>query len=135
MSLTDISTYVVNDEGLPDLDPLFAVVTDEHQVKAEHVARRLETDLATLEDDPEYGYNLARRLSQRADDAFTFQVTSKVAAQAKLEEGVLSAAVTADTSTPGVVGLGVSMRDRSGPLSFDLTIDKVTAAVFLGRVE
>ena len=131
--MTDISTYALNDEGQPDLDPTFSPISG-RRVTAEHIARRLETDLGAIEEDPHYGYNLARQVSRRLDGAALFEIRSGIIGRCLLEEGVVGADVTLTPLGAGGFRVGIALTDEDGTFSFDLEIDQVTGAVMLGEV-
>jgi hypothetical protein len=128
---TDISTYKLNEEGQPDLDPTFAIIAG-RRVTAEHIARRIETDLGAIEEDPSYGFNLARQVSRRMSAAVEFEIRSGIIGQCLLEEGVESAEVQLIVRTGGWL-ITIELTDADGPFAFELEIDAVTGSVLLGK--
>ena len=103
----------------------------------EHIARRLETDLGAIEEDPRYGYNLAAQASRRignAAGASAFEIRSGIIGQCLLEKGVVGADVTLTPLGEGGFRVAIELTDEDGTFPFDLEIDKVTGAVMLGKV-
>lgn len=132
IELTDISTYRVNDEGVPDLDPTFTIISG-RQVRAEHVARRLETDTGALEKDPAYGFNITRRLGQRTSSRTLVEIQQGVEAQCLEEETIATArCVATEDATTKAITLRIHLTDDEGPWDFVLAIGDVTVEILRG---
>lgn len=135
---SDVSTFVVNPDGVLDLDPTFTIITGT-QVLAEACARRLMTERGTLAYDESYGLDLrdwlqmavsASSESSRSAPSI-FALKASIEAECTKDERVESA--TADVvynRSTEVVTIRVGIIPVTGVrFRLVLTIDAVTAAV------
>lgn len=130
----DVSTFVLNPDGLYDLDPTFTV-TSGRSVVAEQIARRLVTTRGGLSYDPDFGTDLRDWIG--ADFPITgsgpnlFALTSAVERECEKDERVAaaSASATYDASTRAVsVAVGVDLLSGES-FSLVLSVTAVSASV------
>ena len=84
---TDLSTFAGGPGAEPDLDPMFEVI-EGPRVVLENCARRLMTDNGSLEDAPEYGYNLTNQVGRRMSPVAKLRMGADIEAELIKEDGV-----------------------------------------------
>ena len=123
---TDVSTYVVNDEGEPDLDPSFGIISGGAAV-AECQARRLETPNGSLPWDTDAGYDLLRLVN--AADVSPLIVQSSVDVEMRKDERVDDVDVTATKGPAGVVSIAVAGSGGAGPFALVVQPPNLSTAI------
>ena len=133
---TDVDTFLLNDEGVTDLDPNFGLLNGPKAI-AQSVARLWLSDPGSLITNEAAGRNIRNLLSAEFDDRpeSLAHVRALLAAEARREERVEDIAVdlTFDTANESLkVSATIQPADPSiTPFSFVLTISKVTSATIL----
>lgn len=118
--MDDISTF-------PDLDPNFTEISGTRAV-AEVLARGLmmpHSRLIEINDEPRAGRDLRRHLSKRYDARTPFLIRQDVAAEAKLDERVLSVETTVDGSevlTTGKLRVRILGQTADGPFELEVSV-------------
>lgn len=122
--MEDISTF-------PDLDPNFKAIGGTRAI-AEVLARGLMMPhgrLAELHDEKRAGRDLRRHLSRRFDARTPFLIRQDVAAEAKLDERILSVNTEVDGSNVLATGkfrVRISGTSTIGPFQFEVDVSKLT---------
>lgn len=125
----DISTPT-DDEGLPDLDPFFRVVTGRKRL-AQALARRLSTpqgDLARIGDDPTYGYDLRALLNDTIPESRLPMIAARVTREIEADECVDAADVTV-TLDGTALRVTCLVSTAEGPLRLVLAVTAVTVEI------
>ncbi len=120
----DVNTPIV--DGIPDLDPAFALVSGRLAL-VQAIARRLTTrqgELAWIGDDPVYGEDLRELLGEDATPRASFRAAQRIQAQCLADERVLSARAEV-TITQGRLVATVQLTDADGPFRLTLAITAV----------
>ena len=127
MSTLDETTDFARPGG--DLSPDLRMVSGIEALQGRLLAR-YQTDYASWEEDPEFGYNLTKRLNDIVDDPS--RIESRAAEEALKDEQVseAEATVTYDEETE-TQSITISGESEVGPFDFTLTPDKLTAELFL----
>lgn len=94
---TDVSTYLLNDDGVPDLDPQFALI-DGERVVAEQVLRAWETPRGSLVWYRSVGGSLPHMLGKRTSTTSLLEKRGELAAQAEAHDAVFAADVELDAT-------------------------------------
>ena len=102
-----------------------------NQCVAEAVLRRWTTSQGQLIDDPTYGYNLTDLISDDLSDRDTAYAQQQAAAQAQLDQRVLSAQVTLSLSAQGVLNVNAIITTATGPFTLVASISNVTTQLLL----
>lgn len=113
--------------GFAYLSPLFGLASGRVNL-ANALARRLTTPAGTLDDHPEYGYDIRQFLNDDFTPTKAAAVRASVKAQCELDERVQS--VRVDFSiVQGIATLRLSVEDDDGPFDLVLRVDGVSAAL------
>lgn len=127
---SDVSTFVLNDEGVADLDPYFRVITG-FRVVAEAVARRWTSPKGSLWWDPDAGQDVRDRLNAKLDPSQVDELAASLAAEAEKDERVqrCSVLVTYEQAAKRLrIRAAITLSDAES-FQFVMSIDAVTAAV------
>jgi hypothetical protein len=127
---TDVSSFVLNDEGAMDLDPYFAEITGA-RVIAEAVARRWTSEKGSHFWDPDCGEDVRAYLNARFDPTSITDMEASLAAEAEKDERVARCAVLV-TYEQGSKRLRIrgAITPAVGPsFQFVMPVDAVTSAV------
>lgn len=134
----DVDTFLINVDGVPDLDPNFTLINGPKAV-AQSVARYWLSDNGSLITNEAAGTNIRDLLSAEFDarpDAVSF-VKALLASEARRDERVEDIAITLtlDAQMLTIQAIVTSANPADSPFSFVLTIDKVTKATILEVAE
>lgn len=127
---SDVSSFVVNDEGVADLDPYFRIITGP-RVVAEAVARRWTSPHGSLFWDPDAGQDVRDRLNAKLDPSQLDELAASLAAEAEKDERVLRCGVlvTYEQASKRLrIRAAITLSDADS-FEFVMSIDAVTAAV------
>lgn len=132
----DISTFVLNDEGVSDLDPFFVEISGA-RVIAEAVARRWTSAKGSMFWDEDAGEDVRAYLNAKLDPAKLADIEATLSAEALKDERVARCAVLV-TYNQGTKHLRIrgTITPSEGPaFQFVLSIDAVTATTLGLEVE
>lgn len=101
------------------------------QCVAEAILRRWTTSPGQLIDDPTYGYNLNDLVSDDLSPADLSYAQQQAAAQAELDERVLSCTVVLALSAIGSLSVNAQVVTAAGPFSLVLEVSAVTGLKLL----
>lgn len=126
---TDVSTFVLNDDGELDLDPYFRKISG-NRVVAEAVARRWTMSKGSMFWDADAGEDIREKLKAKLDEATIEEMQASLAGEAMKDERVLTATVlvTFDVSRQKL-RIRCSIVTAQGPFEFVMGISTVTAEV------
>jgi len=125
---SDVSTFVLNDEGDFDLDPYFREISG-LRVVAEAVARRWTSPKGSLFWDPDACEDVTAYLNAKFEPDRIDDLQSALAAEAQKDERVQSASVlvTYEHATKRLRVRGALTPSTGETFQFVLSIDGVTA--------
>jgi hypothetical protein len=127
---TDVSTFVINDEGVNDLDPFFREISG-LRVIAEAVARRWTSEKGSMFWDPDAGENVRNYLNAKFDPSNIVDLQASLAHEAEKDERVANCAVLV-TYEQAIKRLRIRGRitPSDGPVfEFVMPVDSVTGEV------
>jgi len=122
---TDINTPITN--GVPDLDPMFTLVSGRTAL-VQALARRLTTTHGMLEwigDDPEYRHDVREYLGEDVGPRAEFVIASRVQAECLKDERVRDVDVTVAIADRGLT-VGVRVASTQGAVRLVLAVSAVT---------
>lgn len=102
-----------------------------NQVVAEAILRRWTTSQGQLIDDPNYGYNLTDLISDDLSARDIAYAQQQAAAQAQLDQRVLSATVAISLSVQGVLSVNATIQTANGPFSMVVSVSNVSTSLLL----
>ena len=111
-----------------DLDPSGKTVSG-RRLLAEAIVRRLTTPRGRLIDDANYGFDLTGYLNADVVPRDTAEVKALAEAECLKDERVVSANVTSQVNTGGVLVVTILIQDAAGPFPLVLSIAGVTATL------
>lgn len=132
---SDVSCFVVNEDGLPDLDPNFRLIDGPRSI-VESVAKMWTTQRGTLITNTSRGIDVREWLSSEIDPtpAGLAPLVQDLTAEALRDERVrrISVRITVDELAESMRIEGeIDPADESGPFAYVLEIDKVTPKILL----
>lgn len=101
------------------------------QCVAEAILRRWSTGAGQLIDDPTYGYNLTDLINAELSTADIFYAQQQAAAQAQLDERVLSCTCTITLPASGTLTVNAVVVTSAGPFTLVATISSVSTSLLL----
>lgn len=110
----DVSTYLLNDDGEPDLDPTFTLMSGE-RVVAEAVLRRWEDHGA-----------LRELLSKRVSTNDLLELRGAMAAEAERDERVFAARVELEATGDRSLGISAEIDTADGTFELVAAVSDVT---------
>jgi hypothetical protein len=121
---TDWSTFV---DGVPDLDPTFATLTDPQRELSEHFARRLTTRRGSFSDDPDAGTDVRQYCQARMSPLKLAQMRQAVESECLKDErcSTVTATVTFEQAASRT-RIQVSGEGSAGRFAFVLSADQMT---------
>lgn len=111
---TDISTQVLNEDGLPDLDPFFRKISGQQAV-AESVLRKIEPILL-------------QEIDGDHDVASLFHLNARIAAAAQEDERVADTTITVTLGTDEILRFEGQIYTAEGPFDFTGFLDDAMIA-------
>lgn len=129
--MTDYGTDIAMTADATDIDPAFGLVSG-RRCLAEAVARRYQTPLGRLLDDPDYGFDLAGEIHDDLGPADVGRISSQAAAESDKDQRVVSTEAEA-TFLRGVLTLAAVINDGQGPFSLVLGVSGVTVSLLQVR--
>ncbi len=130
-SAPNLADYGSDLYGIDDLDELARVVTGV-EVLRQALARRLMTPRGWLIDDPNYGLDVRRYLSDSIDAAKLMQIQGAVRSEVLKDPRVLTCSVVATMSgsfSARAVTLRIDGESRQGPYDLVVDVSKVSATL------
>lgn len=121
-----MTDFGVDLAALPDLDPLFSLVSG-RAVLLEAIARRLRTPRGALFYDPEYGLDLTGYVNESLSRADALALEAALAAECRKDERIRAAGASV-AFEPATRTLRITVRlfDDAGPFELVLSVDRVT---------
>lgn len=105
-----------------------AIMVSGNRVVAEDIARRLQTALGQLIDDPTYGFDLTEELNDDIDTASIARIAGMVNAECLKVEAVAAASSTVVMSGTVMV-VTILVTTASGPFTMVLSVSGVTVSL------
>lgn len=124
---SDITTFV---DGVPDLDPLFGVISGQQTVQ-EVCARRLMTPNGSLDNYPSFGFDIRVYLNARMSPLKKARLKQGIEAELRKEQRVISATVQSNTIDAAnlTMRLVISITLSTGKFTLTLGVDQVTVKI------
>lgn len=122
----DVSTFVVNDEGEPDLDPNFTEIEGSLGL-VERVARRWSMERGELFYDEEAGEDVRNRVNAKMTDDARWRMQTGLEDEARKEDGVRDCQVFIESPTSDDLNIYAAIFPFVGaPLAFVFDATKLT---------
>ena len=128
MTVADLTDFGVDIGGWQSLAPVWPLASGRLNL-CYAIARRLTTPLGTLDDHPEYGYDVRALLNWGFSPAELAAAQASIQAQCLEDERVQDATVSIALPTDGRMTITIALEDATGPFDLVLGIDSVSAAV------
>lgn len=125
--MTDYGLDIAMNSTATGMDPMLGTVSG-RRCLSEALARRLQTPLGRLIDDPNYGYDLTSELGDDLGPGDLARIASQAASECLKDERVIGCTGTA-TLAEGTMTVGLVVVDGKGPFRLVLAVSDVTVAL------
>lgn len=122
---TDVSTYQINEDGAPDLDPTFQVIEGE-RVLGEQILRAWELPPGALSWDRKIGGGLYDLISKRMTTNVVLEKQGQLTTQAEMDERVFGAEVEVTVTGDNEVSIAGDITSTEGTFRLVAAVSDVT---------
>lgn len=122
---TDVSTYKLNEDGEPDLDPMFEIISGE-RVVGEQIMRAWETPAGALPWDRKIGGSLFDLISKRMTTNAVLEKQGQLTTQAEADERVYAAEVELTVTGDDEVSIAADVTTTEGTFRLVADVSDVT---------
>lgn len=135
MTIRDLTTWAEGATVTPDLDPTFGEISSSRRATLEAVARRWMMPRGSLWYDEDAGTDVRAYTQARVTDARLKVLAIQLANEARKDERVDDAEVSASLDADGTLTVaGRIIEADGGSFTFTLAIESVTATLLMGDV-